>query len=29
MPGPKPEPIELSDNVQRELEKLVARHTTG
>lgn len=29
MPGPKPEPIELSDKVRRELEKLVARHTTG
>jgi putative transposase len=29
MPGPKPEPIEISDNVRRELEKLVARHTTG
>jgi putative transposase len=29
MPGPKPEPIELSDTVRRELEKLVARHTTG
>jgi transposase len=29
MPGPKPEPIELSDQVRQELEKLVARHTTG
>ncbi len=29
MPGPKPEPIELSDNVRRDLEQLVARHTTG
>ena len=29
MPGPKPEPIELSDNVRYELEKLAARHTTG
>jgi len=29
MPGPKPEPIELSDKVRRELEKLDARHTTG
>ena len=29
MPGPTPEPIELSDKVRRELEKLVARHTTG
>jgi transposase len=29
MPGPKPEPIELGDKVRRELEKLVARHTTG
>lgn len=29
MPGPKPEPIELSENVRRELEKLVGRHTTG
>lgn len=29
MPGPKPEPIELSDKVRRELEELVARHTTG
>jgi putative transposase len=29
MPGPKPESIELNDNVRRELEKLVARHTTG
>lgn len=29
MPGPKPELIELSDKVRVELEKLVARHTTG
>ena len=29
MPGPKPEAIELSDKVRQELEKLVARHTTG
>jgi putative transposase len=29
MPGPKPVPIELSDKVRQELEKLVARHTTG
>jgi len=29
MPGPKPEPIELNDQVWHELEKLVARHTTG
>jgi putative transposase len=29
MPGPQPEPIELSDKVRRELETLVARHTTG
>lgn len=29
MPGPKPEPIELSDKVRHDLEKLVARHTTG
>jgi putative transposase len=29
MPGPKPEPIELSDKVRQDLEKLVARHTTG
>lgn len=29
MPRPKPEPIELSDKARRELEKLVARHTTG
>ena len=29
MPGPKPEPIELNDKVRCELEKLVARHTTG
>jgi putative transposase len=29
MPGPKPESIELSDKVRCELEKLVARHTTG
>jgi transposase len=29
MPGPKPEPIELKDKVRRDLEKLVARYTTG
>jgi putative transposase len=29
MPGPKPDPIELGDPVRCELEKLVARHTTG
>jgi len=29
MPGPKPEPIELSDKARLALEKLVARHTTG
>jgi putative transposase len=29
MPGPKPEPIELSDKARLDLEKLVARHTTG
>jgi transposase len=29
MPGPKPEPIELSDEARLDLEKLVARHTTG
>lgn len=29
MPGPKPEPIELNDKARRDLEKLVARHTTG
>jgi putative transposase len=29
MPGPKPEPIELSDRERQELEKLTARHTTG
>lgn len=29
MPGPKPDPIELSDKVRQDLEKLVARHTTG
>lgn len=29
MPGPKPELIELDDEVRQELEKLVARHTTG
>jgi transposase len=29
MPGPKPETIELSDKARRDLEKLVARHTTG
>ncbi|MHB8628511.1 MAG: hypothetical protein ACYDBJ_19215 [Aggregatilineales bacterium] len=29
MPGPKPKKIELSDKMRHELEKLVARHTTG
>jgi transposase len=29
MPGPKPKPIEMSDKVRCELEKLAARHTTG
>jgi len=29
MPGPRPEPIDLSDKVRHDLEKLVARHTTG
>jgi transposase len=29
MPGPQPEPIELNDKAQRDLEKLVARHTTS
>lgn len=29
MPGPKAERIELSDEARRELERLVARHTTG
>jgi transposase len=29
MPGPKPVSIELSDKVRQDLEKLVARHTTG
>jgi transposase len=29
MPGPKPETIELSKLARRELERLVARHTTG
>ena len=29
MPGPQPERIELSDKVRQDLEKLVARHTTG
>mgnify|MGYP001557737665 FL=1 len=29
MPGPKPVPIELSDKVRQDLEKLVGRHTTG
>lgn len=29
MPGPKPKPIELSTRVQQDLEKIVARHTTG
>ncbi len=29
MPGPQPERIELSDEARQDLEKLVARHTTG
>jgi putative transposase len=29
MPGPKPVPIELSDKVRHDLEKLVGRHITG
>jgi putative transposase len=29
MPGPKPEEIELSDQVRQDLERLAARHTTG
>jgi transposase len=29
MPGPKPEQIELSDQARQDLEKVVARHTTG
>jgi transposase len=29
MPGPEPEPIEISDQVRQDLEKLAARHTTG
>ncbi len=29
MPGPKPETIEFSDRTRQELERLVARHTTG
>ena len=29
MPGPKPKSIELSDKMRGDLEKLVARHTTG
>jgi transposase len=29
MPGPQPEPIELSEKARLDLEKLVARHTTG
>jgi putative transposase len=29
MPGPQPEPIELSAKARRELEKLTVRHTTG
>jgi putative transposase len=29
MPGPKPVPIELSDTVRQDLEKLAGRHTTG
>jgi putative transposase len=29
MPGPQPEPIELSDQARQDLEQLAARHTTG
>ena len=29
MPGPQPDPIELSDRERSDLEKLAARHTTG
>jgi transposase len=29
MPGPKPEVIEVNDKMRQDLEKLVARHTTG
>jgi putative transposase len=29
MPGPSPRPIALSEEVRQDLEKLVARHTTG
>jgi transposase len=29
MPGPPPEPIEVSDTARLELEKLATRHTTG
>ncbi len=29
MPGPQPEPIEISAKARRELEKLATRHTTG
>jgi transposase len=29
MPGPRPEPIELSAKARLDLEKLAARHTTG
>jgi transposase len=29
VPGPQPKPIELSDKARHDLEKLVARHTTG
>jgi transposase len=29
MPGPQPEPIELSEKARQALEKLVGRHTTG
>lgn len=29
MPGPKPAKIELSETARQELEKLMARHTTG
>jgi len=29
MPGPKPEKIELTERERQELNRLVARHTTG
>jgi putative transposase len=29
MPGPSPKPIALSEELRQDLEKLVARHTTG